>query len=122
MYIIRHQEKGITNCLSTKGIDDTVFIAYRLPNCNDIVTCKTYHNHHVRCIQTASILGTHANKNVKVQSKDDTFDDNVLIVWHHEDMEELLSALLQTKIQFKWPEDNYTGMIIVKPKTNDFVF
>lgn len=136
IYIIRHQQGDInTNCLSLSGVQNTKRIA-------DILLKKINHGQcfrsvytvlpdtykHIRPIQTASLLCSYMNrrlccysvvtcKNTHVIVSDLlTISDlkllDILIVWHHGDIGNLVNALVpEHETFFTWPDSNYDGCV-----------
>lgn len=136
IYIIRHQQgEHNTNCLSSSGVRHTKRIA-------DILLKKINHNQcfrsvytllpeaykHIRPIQTASLLCSYMNrqsccysvvtcKNTQVIANDllkisDLKLLDIIIVWHHGDMGNLVDALVPYyKTFITWPDTNYDGCV-----------
>lgn len=147
IYILRHQEGQVyDNCLSPKGLKNTHKIAQWLIKLNEnSVFFKTVYTvlpsdySHIRPVQTASLLCTYMNEhNDKFSVK--TCEDrtalvedvsracvlpwlDVIIVWHHGDMQALVRDITHDNSwKFKWPDDNYDGCLIVDVgKTAQFI-
>jgi len=145
IYIIRHQEGHASdNCLSEKGLKNTMKIAQHFKKSNKtsqifktVYTVQPYDYKHVRPIQTASLLCTYMNSeqdrlSVKTcQDNQELADDlvkacvlqwyDVIIVWHHGDMESLVKTLIgKREWNIKWPPDNYDGCLVVDSDTVRF--
>lgn len=150
IYIIRHQEGGYSsNCLSENGERNArQMAAYfkkkerEMPFFQTVYTILPFEYKHMRPMQTACTICTHLNK----ATSDDQFSVmactdhehvaqdirlvlssspwlNVIIVWHHEDMNHLIAALLQQDTTpITWPDDNFNGCVQMDTVTKSVTF
>jgi hypothetical protein len=82
---------------------------------------------HIRPIQTASIIGTNTNNNIRVVNnykdiKDYINNDDSLIVWHHEEIPKILDYLTNKKNNFAWNDNNYSGCLIIDENLKNYTY
>lgn len=126
IYIIRHQEgNGLSNCLTEGGIQACLQIAQKfrtMKNLEMYTFPPLMNGHHIRVIQTASLIASHLKKNVSLIDffSYPNYSDNadILMVAHHSQMHDLLSEYL--KNTFVWPSQNYDGCLIVSKNSWTF--
>jgi len=126
IYIIRHQEgNGLSNCLTQDGIEACVRIAKKLKTMKklEIYTFPPLMNgHHVRVIQTASLIGSHLKKFISLidlfSCPNYSDDVDILIVTHHSQMHDILSKYAENT--FVWPYQNYDGCLVVSKNSWTF--
>ena len=129
---MRHQQ-GLpyTNCLSKRGLSKCSHIAKGLRGCrvSKIHTCFVTNtpsgDKHVRPLQTASVIGTYLNIPVEQVALDAlpkaSYDEDILIVWHHGDIQAILRHYTNDTTKFSWDETNYEGCIVIRSPF-DWVF
>jgi len=120
IYVIRHQRPGSTvgNCVAKEEIRRTklLYNRIRVLNIEKVITCEPNETKHIRPLQTASNLCSLMNvllevcKDVYMLPK--IVNANILIVWHHADMEAIINHY-GLENSFEWPEDDYDGCIII---------
>ena len=136
IYIIRHQiGYRDNNCLNELGIHNSKKIAtfFKKKKIDTIITKLTnIHKHkttsHIRPIETASIISGILNINLTVvenytdilhyiTNNDldivDSKTNNVLIVWHHRQIPNILNSITKKNNHFIWANSNFAGCIIV---------
>ena len=102
-YELKTRTNHLYNKLCTQEID-TVF------------TCYPNNDHHIRPLQTASNLCTLLHRDLRVidgvKNLPKFMFENMLIVWHHSEMENILKHY-GFKGEFSWPDDNYDGCLML---------
>ena len=121
IYIYRHGEKTrSSNCLSDMGIHRGELIGkIHLPDeCNVYTVAPTPPYKHVAPVQTASVACTVMNKTLHVLP-DYTgvpcyhHSRTYVVVWHHGEIPAIMRHL-RLNHDFEWPDDNYTGAVVVR--------
>ena len=120
IYVMRHQRPGSmnTNCVSPDELQNTNMLAetVRTLNVHRVFTCLPNASKHIRPLQTASNLCAITDKHLEccdgVDSLPMYVHGNILVVWHHSEMNEILNHFGMVS-DFEWPVDNYDGCLSI---------
>ena len=143
IFIMRHQQgENETNCLSLNSVKKMKSIAQKLSkvesNNNEfkVYTITPREYKHIRPVQTASNLCTYLQSSLKVHNCYENVIDslskyidthNIIIVWHHSEIPEMLTSIQYTYSlpdgkPIHWSNDNYDGCVLINPRTERVVF
>lgn len=120
IYMYRHGEKTkSSNCLSDMGIHRGELIGkiHLADECNVYTVAPAIPYKHVAPIQTASVACTVMHKTLHVLSHYTDVPRNhdsrtYVVVWHRGEIPAIMNYL-RLDHDFEWPDDNYTGVVVV---------
>lgn len=144
IFIVRHQAgTNTSNCLKRSGMYNIHQIARRFSSnphiLNTIYTIKPHNYKHIRQIQTASYLCTmmdddksvlvcNTYEDVVCDIQNFTSTNDIIIVWHHNEMTEMLRYIEaayhfpEDTDDFHWPESNYNGCLMIDVHNKAWTF
>ena len=115
-----------SNCLSKIGIKHAYTMADKIKElepCTVYTSMPSSNGKHVRPVQTASLVCSRLCKCVHFIDRSkfpsnhhDRNMNNIIIIWHHGDMNKILNSYFPEQPPFIWSDNNYSGCLVINEK------